>query len=271
MKPTVAAAVIFIVIALSLFAAFALPSIHLYSYSASGKREISASGINSIDINDPAGSVDITAWNGSQLIVSYVSTSNIFRPVIPEINVNNGALNINVGPEYISFGYSVYISVKVPSSMVPQIYAELDAGNIMVQMPYSGSVYLATTTGNINVNISDLPQATVKATTGNIVLVTEKANNVYASTTTGDISANLNGPLFGNYVFLATTGNINVLIPANSSLSFSISSASGSIGVSGIPYNMIENQNQLIRGMAGTGLATLSESTTTGNAFLKAN
>ncbi len=237
----------------------------------SGERVISASGINVININDPAGSVEITAWNGSQILVSYVSTSNIFSPVVPTVNASDGAININARPEYLLFGYSIYVSVKVPSSMAPYIHTNLGAGNIIVQMPYSKSVYLVTSAGNIDANISDMSQATLETTTGNIALWSVKTDNIYASTVTGDVSANLNGPLIGSYVFRATTGNINVLIPANSSVSFYIATTTGSIGVSGIPYNMISNQNQLIKGVAGSGMASLSETTTSGNVFLRAN
>jgi DUF4097 and DUF4098 domain-containing protein YvlB len=271
MRPAIAALLIFAVMAVALFASFALSSIRVYSYSISGKRTVNASGINTININDPAGAVNVEAYNGSEITVSYVSESNVFSPVTPSINASSGALNINVRPQYISFGYSVYINVLVPYTVKPHIFVKLSVGNIMVQMPYSQSVYLVTSTGNIYVNVSELPQATLEAVTGNVELMSAKTYNVYASTVTGDISANIKGPLIGNYVFKDVTGNINVYIPANSSVSFVLSSVNGGYVVSGIPYNAISQQSGIISGSAGTGMASLSETTTTGTVSLRAN
>ncbi|MDG6930522.1 MAG: DUF4097 family beta strand repeat protein [Nitrososphaerota archaeon] len=275
MRPVIAAVVVLSVIAVSLLGSFILPTYHPYSYDISGKRAINSTGINSINIGDTAGTVTVNSWNGSQILVSYVSTSYIASPQAPSVSASDGAVSINApSPSlgFFSFGTpTVNINVAIPSSMTDQIDVRLVAGDILVHLNSAESVYLTTTTGNINVNVSYLPQATFDATTGNIQFWSRTTEDVYASVVTGDISANLEGPLLGNYVFKATTGNINVLIPANSSVSFSISSSAGGIGVTGIPYNTITNNNQQINGVAGSGMASLSESTTTGNAFLKAN
>ena len=274
MRPLTAAVVVLSVVALSLFATFALRSYNfhgIYGRSASGERVISPSGINVIDVDDPAGVVYVDTWNGSQVLVSYVSTSNFLGPAVPYINASGGAIDVDVTPIYPSFGYSVSLNITIPSWMAPQIYATMGAGDITVRIPSSGGVHLTTATGDVEVNVSYLPQATLGTTVGNIDLWTVRADDVQAHATTGDIYADLNGPLSGSYVFQTTTGNINIMIPVNSSVSFSLSSSAGSVTVSGIPYNMISNQYQAISGVAGNGAATLIASTTTGNVFLRAN
>ena len=61
-----------------------------------------------------------------------------------------------------------------------------------------------------------------------------------------------------------------MIIPADSSVSFTVSTTAGVSLVEGIPYNSIFNLlSETISGTKGNGTSTLIESVTTGNAYLK--
>jgi len=275
MKPITATAIVLSVIVVSMLATFSIPLLYsssLYSSQANNER-ISASNIYALNINDPNGYIYIGAWNGSQIQVTYTINYFLINPGVPSIKASNGTLNINARSIFTYFFgyYVVNIEVLLPYTMAPYISVNSVDGSTSINMPAAEIVSVITTNGNIEANISHVTQINLATTNGNINLYTLEAKNVHASTVNGEISANLNGPLYGNYVFTDVNGNVNVLVPPNVSVEFTISSTNGGYGVSGIQLKSSVRTSNQIQGIAGNGTANLIESTTNGNAFLESD
>jgi DUF4097 and DUF4098 domain-containing protein YvlB len=275
MKPVFATVIVLLVIVVSMLVAFSIPSLYfssLYSNQAVNER-INDSNIYALNINDPSGYIYIGTWNGSQIQVSYVSTYFLINPQAPSIKASNGTLDIYDRSIFTYFFgyYALNIKVLLPDKMAPDISVSSVDGSISINVPATGITSVTTTNGNIETNISHATQIKLITTNGNINLYTLEAKNVYASTVNGRIYANLNGPLYGNYIFKDVNGNINVLVPPNVSVAFTLSSINGGYGVSGIPLKSSATTLNGVQGVAGNGSAYLRESTTNGNAFLKAN
>ena len=271
MRALAAAIIIFSVIGISLFGALTIKSLTFFGYwNISGSKALSPSGINAINIDDPGGLVYIKAYNGSQIIIRYTSTSDLLTPLTPKINTNNGTLLITIGQVYLNMGYSVDLNLSVPEALSPDVTVKLGAGNVIVQLPSSEILTVEDGAGNVQLNITRSVQIKVEDAAGNVELWTSNVKYIYTAVITGDITALINGRLSGDYQFYSTTGNINVMIPADSSVSFTVSSTAGSTVIEGIPYNSISNSlSGRISGTAGNGTATLIESVTTGSAYLK--
>ncbi len=228
MKVEIAAGIIVVLIIASLFATFALPRLlNFYGYglrATSGAESISAYGINCISVNDTAGYVFISARNVSQINVSYYSTSFLINPVAPYIGKSGEALNVNVPNTYTSLPHYVDINITVPLWLDPQIRVDTAAANVKLYLNSSKDVYIYTAAGGVDVNVSYSSELILKTASGNINVHAFETSYIYAQTAAGNINADLTGNLLGKYIFQSSAGNLNVLIPSNSAVSFSVSS-----------------------------------------------
>lgn len=267
MRAPAAAAITLGVIALALAGSFAVPFTDIFETSAAGSRSFSPAGISSISVNDPAGQVIISGANVSRITVNYVSTSSLLSPPVPSIGVDNGSLEVSV-PSYMVLTPTVTVNITVPGSAQYQVNVRVGAGDVRVNLASAEVLDLSTSTGDIAVNVHRAGFVYISSGVGNIQLMPIYAYDVAASTSTGDVSATLLGPLTGNYAFAAITGDVNVFIPSNSSVNFRVSSMNGGFGVNGIPYWTSSQVGQAVQGIAGSGTATITVSTVTGNAFL---
>ncbi|MGC9210809.1 MAG: DUF4097 family beta strand repeat-containing protein [Nitrososphaeria archaeon] len=271
MKALTAAIIVFAVIAISLFCSLTIQKLTFGFQSVSGVKMLNSSNINAISISDPRGLVYIKAYSGPQIIVKYVSYSDFLSPLALKIENNNGVLLITTGQNYFNAGYSVNLNITVPESIMPDVTVKLGGGNVIVQLPYAGAITIEDGAGNVQINATQAVQMKVEVASGNVELWTSSTKYIYAAVTTGDINAVISGPLTGSYQFYATTGNLNVMIPPDSSVTFTVSTTAGAVVVEGIHYNSVSNSmSGIVSGTAGNGTATLTESTTTGNAYLKA-
>jgi hypothetical protein len=136
-----------------------------------------------------------------------------------------------------------------------------------VILPNSFETHVTLVTGNVNINAME-NSVSINNVTG-FVSLSEFIGNAFITSVTGNIDVSATLPEDGTFHLNTVTGGIRIDVPRTTSAQFTAGVVTGGITVSGIEYDVIEDDPMGMRATLGDGGGEIRANVVTGHVILK--
>ncbi|NQT34373.1 DUF4097 family beta strand repeat protein [bacterium] len=237
-------------------------------------QEESAAGIDKIEIETINGSIEVTGYDGDQIIVDATYKvrgrdqdvcNELLEKVRIEVKINGEVLKIEPKTkDKKGYSVSVHFEVKAPSHIA--LEAEIISGSIEVA-DINGGAELETINGDIECS-NMTGEVSCETINGSIDFkdVTEELN---AETINGSISAE-NGSISPATIDFGTiNGTINIKLQKTPDASLSASTMNGKVRIKGVSNIELKKGARSFNATLGTGEGDYSLSTINGSILVE--
>jgi len=224
--------------------------------------------INSIEVRNTSGRIEIKGWNNDYILVKYIKRGPFAEDL--QINVETTGSRLSVYPEGIMAKRRSFVSVSFDIS-VPNDIEKIDAGSVSGSLELSGmsartDQRLKTVSGKIQTDNSRDLHAT---TTSGSIKFRSSGTKLYAKTVSGSIQGNiLDLEDRGSVELVSISGSINVNAFSDLSAMVNLKSTSGSV-YCGFPLETTLKKKNQLEGKISTGVVPFNVKTTSGSIKLE--
>lgn len=242
----------------------------LYSEASNSTDQSFPTSGYSLNITAKDCSITVLQSQDESISATLDVSNSFFRTAFAIINVSRNANDFSfdfITPDW--FGTDASANIYIPASLNASTISaatsnggiSLEASNITI--PF---ISMATTNGNLEMDIGHSETASLHTTNGNIELSAGSFGSISASTVNGNVGTHFADQISSGSVTISTTnGNVNFNAASTSNLTLSASTVNGAVDISGFTYTATQLTDKQFVGVINSGGATINLSTVNGN------